>query len=308
MGNRGNRLSPIIPMPHGWFSWFSGPNGIIIGLVKATQRRYMQFLHYKPQPPLADFVDQLWLSEGAAPTHQMERLLPDTTVELVINLHQDRIYLYDPADQRPCGTAPGCIVSGPRTKYFVIDTRDQVATMGVHFRPGGAFPFFRVPPSELADQSVALDALWGPAAAELRERLLASATPEGKFRVLEACLLQQLAKPLERHPAVGFGIQELRGSQSVACVVDRVGLSQRRFIQLFGEQVGLTPKLFGRVSRFQRVVQTVHRAGEVDWADLALDCGYYDQAHFIHDFQAFSGITPTTYFLQRTQHLNHVPL
>ncbi len=270
----------------------------------------MQLLRYKPQPPLADFVDQLWLSQGAAPEHQMERLLPDTTLELVINLQQDCIKLYDPVDHYLCGTARGYIVSGPRSRYFVIDTRDQVATMGVHFRPGGAFPFFRVPPSELADQSVALDALWGPAATEIRERLLASASPESKFCVLEACLLKQLAKPLERHPAVGIGMQLLRCSRqpSIARVVDKVGLSQRRFIQLFDEQVGLTPKLFSRVTRFQRVVQTVHGAGEVDWADLALDCGYYDQAHFIHDFQTFAGITPTAYLLQRSEHLNHLPL
>ena len=270
----------------------------------------MQFLSYMPRPPLADFVDKLWLSQGAAPAHQMERLLPDATVELVINLHQDRIYLYDPADYHLCGTAPGYIVSGPRSQYFVIDTRDQIATMGVHFRPGGAFPFFRLPLSELADQSVALDTLWGATASELRDRLLASPTPEEKFHVLETCLLQQLAKPLERHPAVSFGIQQLRGSQpqSVARVVDKVGFSQRRFIQLFEQQVGLTPKLFSRVSRFQKIVRIVHAAGEVDWTDLALDCGYYDQAHFIHDFQAFAGITPATYLQQRTQHLNHVPL
>ena len=270
----------------------------------------MQLLRYRPQPPLADFVDLLWLSHGPAPAHQMERLLPDTTMELVINLHQDRIYLYNPDDYQLCGATPGCLVSGPRSRYFVIDTRDQVATMGVHFRSGGAFPFFRLPAGELADQTVALEALWGNAAAELRERLLASPTPEQKFRVFEAFLLKRLAKPLERHPAVGFGMRLLRcsGQQSVGEVVDRIGLSQRRFIQLFDEQVGLTPKLFGRVSRFQRVVQTVHKAHEVDWAGVALDCGYYDQAHFIHDFQAFAGITPTTYLLQRTRHLNHVPL
>src|SRR5208283_1308322 len=113
----------------------------------------MQVLSYRPPPPLADLIDQLWLSQGTAPAHQMERLLPDATVELIVNLHQDRIHLYDRNDYRRSGTAPGCIVSGPRSRYFVIDTQDQTATMGVHFRPGGAFPFFRVPPGELTDQS-----------------------------------------------------------------------------------------------------------------------------------------------------------
>ena len=270
----------------------------------------MQFLSYRPGPPLADFVDQFWLSDGPAPAHGMERLLPDATVELIINLHQNVIRLYDRQTYLPCGTAPGCIVSGPRSQYFVIDTQDQMAVMGVHFRPGGSFPFFRMPSSELTDQSIALDDLWGLAARLLRERLLATPTSGEKFRVLEACLLEQLAKPLERHPAVSFGIQQLRGGgqPSVAYVVDRIGFSQRHFIRLFSEQVGVTPKLFSRVSRFQQVVRTVHGAGEVDWAALALNCGYYDQAHFIHDFQEFSGITPTAYLLQRTQHLNHVPL
>ncbi len=269
----------------------------------------MQFLSYRPGPPLADFVDQLWLSQGAAPAHEMERLLPDSTVELVINLRQDRIHLYDREDYHHSGTAPGCIVSGPRTQYFVIDTQDQGATLGVHFRPGGAFFFLRGPASDLVDQSVALDALWGSAAAELRERLLAVPTPESKFRVLEACLLEQLAKPLGHHPAVSFGIQQLCGvGRSVAEVVDKVGFSQRRFIRLFADQVGLTPKMFDRVSRFQRVVQIAHGTDEIDWADLALVCGYYDQAHFIHEFQAFAGITPSVYLESRTEHLNHVPM
>ncbi len=270
----------------------------------------MQVLSYRPLLPLADFVDQVWLSYGVVPAHMKERLLPDSSMELVINLNQDQIHFYDRRNYRRCGSAPGCIVSGPRTQYFVIDTQDQTATVGVHFRPGGGFPFFQVPAGELVDQSIALDALWGRAAAEMRERVLAAPTPERKFQVVEICLLEQLAKPLERHPAVSFGIQQLRGrgQPSVAEVVAKAGFSQRRFIQLFGEQVGLTPKVFGRVSRFQQVVRTAHSAMDIDWADLALDCGYYDQAHFIHDFQSFAGITPATYLEQKTQHLNHVPL
>ena len=91
-------------------------------------------------------------------------------------------------------------------------------------------------------------------------------------------------------------------------MVEQVGFSQRRFIQLFSDEVGLTPKLFCRVNRFQRVVRRLATMNEVDWAQVALDCGYYDQAHFIHDFQAFAGITPSAYLQDRTEHLNHVPL
>ena len=70
----------------------------------------------------------------------------------------------------------------------------------------------------------------------------------------------------------------------------------------------MTPKLFARVQRFQEVVKTVHPLREVDWADVAAACGYFDQAHFIHDFRAFSGFTPVEYFARKSEHQNHVPL
>ena len=70
----------------------------------------------------------------------------------------------------------------------------------------------------------------------------------------------------------------------------------------------MAPKLFARVQRFQSVVGTVHAASEVDWSDIAAACGYFDQAHFIHDFRAFSGFTPGAYLALKSEHRNHVPL
>jgi AraC-like DNA-binding protein len=76
------------------------------------------------------------------------------------------------------------------------------------------------------------------------------------------------------------------------------GLSHTRFIQLFREHVGLTPKLFCRVRRFRMALDRIQNGMPVNWAALATDCGYYDQAHLIHDFRAFAGLTPAQY--QRT--------
>jgi len=72
--------------------------------------------------------------------------------------------------------------------------------------------------------------------------------------------------------------------------------------------MGLTPKAFCRVRCFQRILEAVHRRSEVDWAQVALDAGYYDQSHLIHDFQGFSGLTPAEYLAAATEHLNHVPM
>ena len=96
--------------------------------------------------------------------------------------------------------------------------------------------------------------------------------------------------------------------RGIADVTDAVGMSQRRFLERFRSEVGMAPKLFARVQRFQAVIETVHTLSEVSWAEVAADCGYFDQAHFIHDFRAFSGFTPSAYLAAKGEHRNHVPL
>ena len=145
----------------------------------------MLYKIHKPLPPLSEFVDVLWFYEGYEVSHEKERLLPDGSVELVINLAENRIRVYDSRDPEKSHTIPGCVVSGPRSEFFVIDTASEARTIGVHFKPGGAFPFFRVPPAEMVNQSVALECLWGSGSALLRERVLGAGTPEAKLRVLE---------------------------------------------------------------------------------------------------------------------------
>lgn len=264
-----------------------------------------------PAPPLADFVDLFWLQEGGIPAHAQERLLPDGAMELVFDLRHDAISIYDRDDRARAQTFPGAIVCGAHSEYFVIDTASQASILGVHFKPGGAFPFLGVPAGDFHGAHVALDALWGRFAAELRDRLIAALTPEAKFRIIEAALLARVSRPLARHPAVAFALREFAAAphlHRVAAVTAQVGLSPRHFTARFRDEVGLTPKLFCRVLRFQRVVRRIGLGGQIAWADLALDCGFSDQAHCIRDFRDFSGLNPTAYLAQRTPHLNHVPL
>ena len=271
----------------------------------------MDFRRYTPGWPLSEFVHLFWSCEQYRAPHAKERLLPDGSVELVINLRADISRTYDRDNPERCHTCPGVIVAGPHSNFFVIDTDEQEGCMGIHFRPGGAFPFLGVPADELHDTLVGLDALWGRAAAELRERMLDFATPEERFSELGLILLERLGCSRSPHPAVAFSLRRFEHTPHIRTVGDitrEVALSSRRFIQVFREQVGMSPKLYCRVRRFQAAVQAIGTGKAVDWTTVALDCGYYDQAHFIHDFRAFSGLTPTMYLSQHTAHLNHVPL
>ena len=264
-----------------------------------------------PAPPLSDHVALLWLYDGWAPAHERERALPDGSVELVVNLAEDETRLYEDEDLATVRRFGGSVVCGPHSKYFVIDTAEQVSVAGVHFKPGGAYPFLGPPADEVTDTHVSLEDLWGRAARDLRDRLLEAPAPDAKLDVLEVELLARLADRRRRHPAVGYALSQFRRGPQVARVSQvsgAIGLSQRRFIQVFRQEVGLTPKLFCRVRRFQRVLRRIYRSEDLEWTDVALACGYFDQAHFIHDFRAFSGINPTAYRTAGGRHRNHVPI
>jgi AraC-like DNA-binding protein len=267
---------------------------------------------YTPPPPLEKFIQCFWYWEIAArPAHAYERLLPNGEPAIIFNLRDDAIRIYATDDVSSYNTYGHAVVSGAHSNYFVIDTAEQQRVLGIQFKPGGAFPFFRLPADEIENTSVALDDLWPARAGLLREQVLAARSIEAMFRILEEDLLKYVVRPLELHPAIHYAVHHFRRAPhiaTVASITEQTGLSPRRFIELFRQQVGLTPKTFCRVRRFQRVLNTVHNMNEVAWAQVALDCGYYDQAHFIHDFQSFSGLTPSTYLAAATPHLNHVPL
>lgn len=249
-----------------------------------------------PRPPLSTLVSSIWLADRYVPgPHHKERILPTGDCSLIFDL----------------GAVGTVGVSGPQTHSFVIETSAQFSVAGVQFKAGGAFPFFAVPVKELANRHVPLDALWGRLAERLREQVCEAATPSRKLEVIERALLARLARARPNHPAVAYAIRVFEHDPAVVRIADvtgRIGLSHRRFLDVFTDEVGLTPKLFCRIRRFQRVLHQIRKGGQVEWADLALSCGYYDQAHFIKDFQAFAGVNPSTYRASVGAHTHHVPI
>jgi transcriptional regulator GlxA family with amidase domain len=126
-------------------------------------------------------------------------------------------------------------------------------------------------------------------------------------------------RPPEHHYAVSIALDAFAQTEARVLVRDiagSIGLSQRQFIQVFTNEIGMTPKLFCRVQRFQRVLALVRQNAAPDWARLAMDCGYFDQSHMIRDFLAFSGFSPSDYLrrqnslLQQGLHIkdNHLPV
>ncbi len=271
----------------------------------------MAYARYIPTQPLSQFVSCFWYWEGAPQTPAKERLMPTGEPGIIINMRDDQLRLYACDDLERSDTYGLALFSGARTEPFAIHNQQQDRVFGIQFHAAGAFPFFRTPANEMANIAVPLDNLWRGGAGELRERLLAAPTVECMFQAAESLLLSQVVRDLEFHRAVSFALRHFcrtPNAGKIAQVTDKLGLSQRHFIAVFRQQVGLTPKAFCRVRRFQYVLHSIHAASHVDWAQVALDSGYYDQAHFIHDFRRFSGVTPLQYWESKTPHLNHVPI
>ena len=265
----------------------------------------------KPGPPLNAFVKVIWVYEGYAAATPLERILPDGGVELVVPLTGPVSRFGTRASDSIDASVTGGVVCGPHLHSFLIDTSQPETVAGIHFWPGGAFPFFREPTGELLNQHVALEDLWGHSAAWLWEQLLSAPALEDRLTILEETLVGQLARPMRRHGAVRFALQQFSDCErlrTVAEVTEQIGMSARCFIEAFRNEVGMTPKAYCRVRRFQRIIRSAWGRNEVDWATMASECGYYDQAHFIHEFKSFSGLTPAVYLAQRGRHPSHVPV
>ena len=264
----------------------------------------------KPGPPLGEFVECLWYYDGYSVPHARERALPTGTLEIVFNLRDDRIRLFREDSDLEGTHFRGSVVCGAHAGYFVIGTAEQSTVLGVHFKPGGAAPFLGLPAAEVSDAHVGLDDIWGSAAHTLRERLLDTPNPDARLALLERALIARLHPAFSPNPAVAYALHQLTSNPALARVNDvrtQSGYSPKRFIQLFRGAVGLTPKVYCRVQRFQSVIRRLSQGKAVEWANVALDGGYYDQSHLNREFRSFTGLTPSEYqpILDRP---NHVPI
>lgn len=270
----------------------------------------MTYRNLIPVPPLSIFVESIWYYDDYKPTHSRDKLLPDGAVEIIFDLTEESKMLFDDVVGNTGTAFKRSWISGERTAYLIIQSA-HAKMMGIRFRPGGAFPFLKFPVSELSNQVVNLDLVIGSHATRIREMLLCAPTIDGKLKVLENSLFELANNNLNPHNWIHQAINQLLISPqvwSIRDLADKMGFSQKHLISQFDKHVGLSPKVFSRVMKFQKVLQRIEMQKEIDWATVAYQCGYYDQAHFIKEFKVFSGINPSQYLTQRGEYLNYLPI
>ncbi|MEP6986859.1 MAG: helix-turn-helix domain-containing protein [Chloroflexota bacterium] len=257
---------------------------------------------HTPSAPLNTYIEAMWYSEGPSPFRRL-RVMPMPSLHLQVNFG-DVFQIYKPDHRSPFMTCAESWSVGLCNEYHIMDWPQQIKVLNVSFRPGGAYPFMRLPLSELHNQVVSLDEIWGNFAAEIRERLYAAPTIQARFMLLEQLLMARLCEIPYGLNIVQTAVAEIarhRGVLSIQALSDHLGISQKHLITQFKQMVGSTPKELARIYRFRRVLYGIDPTQPVDWRDLARQSLYYDQPHFNRDFEAFTGHTPTDYLLLRGQ-------
>ncbi len=271
----------------------------------------MVFEQTTPRSPLNLLIDNYVYYNGFEVSYKMEKLLPDGTVNIVINLTGNPKNIYGNEDLNLVGTFKKGLIAGIHKDYITKDSDGDSEMIVIQFKPGGAFPFFNFPLSELTGKIIELDEIWGRKFWDLREKLSESPTPKRCFNILDNYFIKQLKRDSIENPFIKYAVDAIKLYPAVFAVkrlTQKIGYSQKHLIDIFKKEVGVSPKLYMRLVRFQRVIQQIENQKEVDWSEIALSAGFYDQSHFANEFKRFCGMNPTTYLSSRGSHLNYIPI
>lgn len=261
-----------------------------------------------PKGKLSSCIKFMWHSKGEPISSDKERVLPSGTSQLIINLGHDCFRHYEKSNVH---VDDHTIISGIQSRYLFLDSRTRRYTMGVVFKEDGLSSLLGIPADEFLNQTVALDDVLSLDVSGLRQRLQTGTNPQDRFNILEAALTNLMGQDFNPNPAIVSAIHRMKNSsgfKSVSEMAERVGYSRRRFSDLFRQIAGISPKEYMRIQRFQNSLEIIRQHPDPDWSEVALSCGYYDQAHFNRDFKAFSGLTPSQYFENQTSEVNHLAM
>jgi AraC-like DNA-binding protein len=259
-------------------------------------------MHYHeilPRSPLNSFVECFWTLEGDGPSPAAapERILPDGCIELILNFGERFSQHTDEHRE----LQPRHFVVGQMSGPILISPNGTVQLLGIRFHPGGTLPFFRVRMSELTDRLTEL----GDLSRELERQLLdVCEDPPSlaeKTNAVEAALMARLVRGSYDPSAMRLAARIVgsAGLVSLDQLASEAGISSRQLERRFMRDVGVGPKLLSRILRFQQVFRAVERVDPA-WASIAVECGYYDQAHLIRDCNQFAGQTPAVLFSQQS--------
>ena len=259
----------------------------------------MRYTEFKPKESLKKYIQLIWIaeSEGEDDFYPKEKILPDGIVEIVFHFKEPFITYYD---DRIKFKQPQAFAISQMRKYVEIESDGLVGLISVRFYPWGAHHFFEKPIKDFLDSTVTLEEIWKENYKAILSELKNSDDNEKVKLVqdfLDKCLLKYKKDTNDIDNTVKL-LRETKGADSIDSVCEKSKLSYKQLERQFLKTIGTTPKVFSRTTRFLNLCHNLKDYENLSMTQLALDMGYFDQAHFNKDFKSFSGLTPRDFFQQ----------
>jgi AraC-like DNA-binding protein len=237
-----------------------------------------------------------------------ERMIPTACMHVVFRFSDQPIRIFKSIEDARGDVFYGGVIGGIRSAYYVKDIAPSACTVGASLRAGACEALLGVPADQVSDRHVTLQDVWGQAAHRLCERLQEASDLDRRLQILESFLAKRLTRTFAIHPAIAHALTRFSTTVDIGEIVEETGYSHRHFIQLFRRSVGLSPRMYTRLLRFQKTLKHGYDKTRGRWIDVALEAGYADQAHFNREFRELTGISPTEYLINRTGESHHVPI
>lgn len=259
----------------------------------------MRVVSARPTGPLSTYVYWFAYYDGFAADDSGFRMIPEGTVDILFPL-EGRTTITSGAvkDRGVTVSEPGLV--GPQQSYSIYDTSQSARAFGIVFTPGGAARFLGPRVGELTNAIIPARDVFGPAFGVLHEQLLETQIPSRIFSIAETFLRERFDPELRYAEEIDFATAAIRRGDTANISLanfaeETIGFSPKHFVDLFKRHVGLTPKRYQQIIRFNRMLERCRLYPPVTWSRLAPTFGYVDQSHLAKDFDRLAGITPGDY-------------
>lgn len=254
----------------------------------------MIFEQFQLPNKLDSFIESILYFKDFTPEHTIERIVPTGHTFIIFELDNIPRNTYNNETLKPTNTFSKVWISGPHRNYLSISAHEQSEMLVIQFKPTGAHPFFHRSIQQITDEVLPGEDFFGEEILELRTEIYKVENPDAKFKLVSSWLEKRFdRKKVIPENLLAF-IEKLHAEPqlNLKSLTDSYPATQKQLIEHFKKYVGLTPKYYHRILRFNEILKKINQKEKISWADIAYSCDYTDQSHFIKEFFLFSGFNP----------------
>jgi AraC-like DNA-binding protein len=253
-----------------------------------------------PSQTLAPYIKRYWAIENVLDKGEIcvQRITPTGLTELMLYFTPRPKILTDNKH-----LSDNVTLHGHQNGFYDMELSGELSVFSIVFQPQGLMQFFNFPLSEICNRNISLKDINGQAGRDLEEKMNEATTFQQKVNVVETYLFNLLKNNFDnfefrRVNRVAELIKQTYGNITISQLASEACLSRKQFERIFAEQIGISPKQYLKIIRFQSAIFQKQRNNNLNMTELSYESGYFDQSHFINDFKALSGLTPKQYFAE----------